>query len=205
MNELTEAMISRRLAQALVSSGDSGEMEFQLPPEFWETDPRPAAVLVPLLRKEHVWEVLFTRREDSLVEHSGQVAFPGGRVDPADDSIEATALREAQEEIDLRPQDVRRLGRLRQLRTITNYYVTPVVGVIPWPYSFRLALNEVSRVFTIPLSWLSGPKNYEIRPRQYPTPHPPARVIYFQLYDGELLWGISAQITLNLLKALQLI
>jgi 8-oxo-dGTP pyrophosphatase MutT (NUDIX family) len=205
MNELTEAIISRRLARALVAPDESIDAEFHLPPEFWETDPRPAAVLVPLLKKDNAWEVLFTRRTASLVEHSGQVAFPGGRVEPGDVSVESAALREAEEEIALQPKDVRRLGRLKQLRTITNYYVTPIVGVIPWPYPYSLALEEVSRVFTIPLSWLADPQNYEIRPRQLPTPHPPARVIYFQLFDGELLWGVSAQITLNLLKALQLI
>jgi 8-oxo-dGTP pyrophosphatase MutT (NUDIX family) len=205
MSDLTEAIISRRLARALVTPDESTEAEFQLPPEFWETDPRPAAVLVPLLKNDNAWEVLFTRRTASLVEHSGQVAFPGGRIEPGDASIESAALREAEEEIALQPKDVRRLGRLKQLRTITNYYVTPVVGVIPWPYPVRLALDEVSRVFTIPLSWLADPQNYEIRPRQLPAPHPPARVIYFQLFDGELLWGVSAQITLNLLRALQLI
>jgi hypothetical protein len=94
---------------------------------------------------------------------------------------------------------------LKNLRTITNYCVTPVVCVIPWPYDFTLALEEVSRVFTIPLEWLADPENFEIQERELPAPYPPAQVIYFRLYDGELLWGVSAQIILNLLRALQLL
>jgi 8-oxo-dGTP pyrophosphatase MutT (NUDIX family) len=130
------------------------------------------------------------------------VAFPGGRADPQDTSPEQTALREASEEIGLRPQDVRILGRLQDYLTITNYQVTPVVGVIPWPYDLHPAEQEVSRVFAIPLDWLAQAENHEERPRLLPPPYPPARVIYFHPYDGEVLWGASARMTLNLLQAL---
>jgi 8-oxo-dGTP pyrophosphatase MutT (NUDIX family) len=148
--------------------------------------------------------VLFTLRTAGLAEHSGQVAFPGGRADPQDATPEETALREALEEIALRPQDVRVLGRLKQLRTITNYCITPIVGVFPWPYPLELAREEVSRVFTIPLEWLADRDNHEVRMRELPHPFSPVPVIYFRLYEDELLWGVSAQITLNLLKALEL-
>ena len=158
-----------------------------------------------MLRNLGKWEVLFTRRTSSLPEHSGQVAFPGGRADPEDDSPEDTALREAEEEINLDPSDVLVLGRLRELRTITNYCVQPIVGKIPWPYDFVLAKEEVSRVFSIPLEWLADPDNHKIQFRELPEPHPPAPVIYFDRYDGELLWGVSAEITLNFLESLQLI
>ena len=113
-------------------------------------------------------------------------------------------MRETCEEIGLQPTDVRLLGCLNPLLTISNYCVTPVVGVMPWPYPLKLAEVEVSRVFTIPLAWLCQPENHEIRPRLLPPPYPPVPVVYFQRYDGELLWGISAQITLNLLAALRL-
>lgn len=113
-------------------------------------------------------------------------------------------MRETCEEIGLQPTDVRLLGCLNPLLTISNYCVTPVVGVMPWPYPLKLAEVEVSRVFTISLAWLCQPENHEIRPRLLPPPYPPVPVVYFQRYDGELLWGISAQITLNLLAALRL-
>jgi 8-oxo-dGTP pyrophosphatase MutT (NUDIX family) len=113
-----------------------------------------------------------------------------------------TALRESYEEIGLKPQDVRILGRLQDYLTITNYRVTPVVGVIPWPYELHPAEVEVSRVFTIPLDWLAQPENYAERPRQLPAPYAPAKVVYYEPYDGEVLWGASARMTLNLVRAL---
>jgi 8-oxo-dGTP pyrophosphatase MutT (NUDIX family) len=196
---LTEAEISRRLSQA---QGRSPKPQF--PPEILNDfpGPRPAAVLIPFLRKEGGWHILFTRRNTELPEHSGQVAFPGGRADPADPDPETTALREAKEEIGLNPGDVRILGRMYDFLTITNYTVVPVIGVMPWPYPLRLAQAEVSRVFTIPLDWLADPANREERQRPLPPPFAPVPVIYFQMYDGELLWGASAGFTVGLLEIL---
>jgi 8-oxo-dGTP pyrophosphatase MutT (NUDIX family) len=150
------------------------------------------------------WHVLYTLRTVTLPEHSGQVAFPGGRADSEQESSEVTALREAEEEINLKPQDVSILGRLNAIRTISNYMVTPVIGSIPPSYEFELAPDEVSRIFTIPLIWLSDPNNHEIRMRELPIPFPSVPVIYFRSYEGELLWGVSAEITLNLLETLHL-
>ncbi len=201
---LTEAEISARLSRIDRSKEMDGSYNPRFPPEIFSGIPLSASVLVPMLRKEGKWEVLFTRRTSSLPEHSGQVAFPGGRADPEDNSPEETALREAEEEINLSPRDVQILGRLRELRTISNYCVQPIVGKIPWPYEFVLAKEEVSRVFTIPLEWLADPINYRIQYRELPDPHSPVPVIYFNHFDGELLWGVSAEITLNFLEALQL-
>lgn len=203
MFELSAEEIARRLAQSPDSLNREPYLEFPALPQFLTGPPKPAAVLIPLLLSQVSWQILLTRRHSNLPEHSGQVAFPGGRADPEDGSPEQTALREAHEEIGLRPQDVRLLGRLQDYLTITNYRVTPVVGVIPWPYPLRPAEEEVSRVFTIPLDWLAKPQNREERPRPLPAPYAPAKVIYFQPYDGEILWGASARITLNLIRALE--
>jgi hypothetical protein len=78
------------------------------------------------------------------------------------------------------------------------------VGKIPWPYDIVLEKEEVSRVFTIPLEWLADPSNRRIQYRELPDPHSPIPVIYFDRYDGELLWGVSAEITLNFLESLQI-
>ena len=137
-----------------------------------------------------------------LAEHSGQVAFPGGRSEPGDRSPEATALREAHEEIGLPPGEVHILGRLNDFITITNYAVTPVVGHIPWPFDLAIQTEEVSRVFTIPLEWLSDPLHHEVRKRSLKPLSGHVDVIYFQPYDGELLWGATARFTLTLLKIL---
>ena len=205
INALTATGISLQLAEFLDKEIVRRDFNPSYPPEFFNEYPHNAAVLVPILKQDHKWHVLFTRRTSSLPEHSGQVAFPGGRAEPDDDSPEVTALREAHEEINLSPSDVQILGRLREIRTISNYCVMPVVGRIPWPYEFKLARKEVSRVFTIPLDWLADLKNHEIKFRELPSPHSPVPVIYFNRFDGELLWGISAEITLIFLESLQLI
>jgi 8-oxo-dGTP pyrophosphatase MutT (NUDIX family) len=189
--------ISRRLAKARREAHKTS-----FPAELLVGDPRPAAVLIPFLRIEQAWHLLFTRRNSALPEHSGQVAFPGGRADPEDPDLDTTALREAYEEIGLLPADVRILGRLYDFLTITNYLVTPIIGVIPWPYPLRLSAEEVSAVFTIPLDWLADPANREERLRSLPAPYDPIPVVYFHPYGGEVLWGASATFTLALLEVL---
>lgn len=174
-------------------------------PDFLIGPPKPAAVLVPLARFDDAWHVVYIRRAHSDRDHhSGQVAFPGGRFEPPDATLERTALREAHEEIGLHPRAVNVLGRLRSYLTITNYRVTPVVATIDWPCAFELAHDEVSRVFTIPFDWLSQPDNYELRPRDQVVPGKPVSVVYYRRFDGELLWGATARMTLSLLDALVL-
>ena len=121
-------------------------------------DQTPAAVLVPLLEVEGALHVLFTRRAASLPHHQGQVAFPGGSRDAGDADAEATALREAHEEIGLRPADVRVLGRLDDIETVASrFLITPVVGVVPHPYPWRPCAREVDTIFTVPLHDLLAP------------------------------------------------
>ncbi len=202
LNDLSPDDISRLLKNACQPDSDNLYIEVPYPSELLNGDPRPAAVLIPLLRKEDAWEILFTRRTETLPEHSGQVAFPGGRSDPDDATPEATALREAREEIGLNPADVQILGRLKYYLTVTNYRVTPIVGIIPWPISLHLEEEEVSRVFTIPLDWLADPSNREEKLRSLPAPVPPVKVIYYHLYDNEILWGATARITVTLINIL---
>jgi 8-oxo-dGTP pyrophosphatase MutT (NUDIX family) len=201
--DLSEAEISHRLAQALEKSGGGFAPEYPGLPEYLSQSPVLAAVLMPLFRRDERWHLLFIRRTVDQHEHSNQVAFPGGRVDPQDKTLESTALREAREEIGILPEEVRVLGRMRAFLTVTHYQVTPVVGVIPWPYPFHLASEEVSRIFTIPLDWLVNPNNYQIRERVLPDPLTKIPVVYFDPYDGEVLWGASARFTLALLEILK--
>jgi 8-oxo-dGTP pyrophosphatase MutT (NUDIX family) len=170
---------------------------------------RPAAVLIPLLRyTDHSWHILYTRRTNTVAEHKGQVAFPGGRKNQEDDSAQQTALREAFEEIGMNPKDVRILGELDSLPTVSNFRVVPIVGVIPWPYKFKPHPMEVERIFTLPLQWLACSENFTIRQREITTPGQSSpqvlEVIYYKPFDGETLWGVSADITMNLLERLKL-
>jgi hypothetical protein len=104
--------------------------------------------------------------------------------------------------VGLLPNDVKIIGRLGFLATVTNYIVTPVVGRIHWPCEFHLSVEEVSRIFTIPLHWLAEPANREMRPFQRVGYY--EDVIYYQPYDGEILWGATARMTVEFLRILQL-
>ncbi len=160
-----------------------------------------AAVLVPLTFYANEWHLLFTRRTETLNDHSGQVSFPGGQCDPEDENHEETALREAEEEIGLLRHDVQLLGRVNEVVTVTHYEITPVVGVFRFPYSFFVSTVEVGRVFTMPLNWLANPHNYW----QFQHPRANHPTIAYHPYDGELLWGATARIVQNFLTTLSLL
>ena len=194
VKSLAESEIAERLSAAGHSSNSDGYTETGAPSDSL----RCAAVLVPLLRVDGEWHLLYTRRTDRVESHKGQVSFPGGACDEGETSPEQTALREAEEEIGLRPEDVRVLGRLNSMATISSFRVTPVVGVISWPVVFRPAQAEVARVFTMPLAWLADKSNrweFNIFGRNH-------SVIFFHPYDGELLWGATARMTVEFLNAL---
>jgi 8-oxo-dGTP pyrophosphatase MutT (NUDIX family) len=177
-----------------------GVQEIQLSP-LGERDPiRQAAVLVPLVCMDGEWRLLFIRRSDQVFDHKGQVAFPGGSCEDSDGSVEQTALRETREEIGVEPKDVRVLGQMEKLLTGTGYRITPVVGIIPWPYPVTLSPDEVAAVFSIPLNWLADPENREEKP--FIRGEETIKVIYFSPYQGELLWGATARMTVNLITLL---
>lgn len=160
-------------------------------------------MLLTLYRHAGAWHLIYIRRAEHKGDrHSGEVGFPGGRWESGDPSCADTALREAEEEIGLPKSQVDLLGELRPLRTVSQYLVTPVVGCVPWPQALRPQPQEVARIFSIPLTWLAERGRHQIL--TYPAPgHPEARdLIFFNEFDGELLWGISARITLDLITCL---
>jgi len=195
--QLSADFISEKLQEAIqiVGLSSDGYAEIELTEE---TRLKCAAVLVPLVWYDDEWHLLFTRRTDRVESHKGQVSFPGGACDEGETTPEETALREADEEIGLNPKNVKVLGRLANMITISHFRVTPVVGIIQWPTVFRVGEHEVARVFTIPLGWLANPSNrwqfhVEGRNRSLIAYHP---------YDGELLWGATARMTVDFLKVL---
>ena len=162
---------------------------------------RKAAVLLPLVWEADEWRLLFTRRTDHVQDHKGQVSFPGGASEEADGSPLVTALRETEEEIGIPPGKVRILGRLPEVLTNSDYLVTPVVGAVDWPQPLHPSPDEVSRVFTIPLDWLADGRHRE--ERTFTDRKGEERLVtFFQPYDGEMLWGVSAGITVQFLEAL---
>jgi 8-oxo-dGTP pyrophosphatase MutT (NUDIX family) len=162
---------------------------------------RAAAVLVPLVCIDDRWSLLFTRRTDTVPSHKGQVAFPGGAVEPGDHDREDTALREASEEIGVERAAIDVLGNLWDFPTITGFLITPVVGVLAWPTLLRLEPGEVGRAFSVPLEWLADPHHFEEVELTLPDGRVD-RVVYFQAFDGEKIWGATARITLNFLKVI---
>ena len=156
--------------------------------------------MVPLFFYAAEYHVLYTLRPTTIGTHSGEVAFPGGRYQDDDASLLQTALREAEEEVGLKPDDVQILGPLDDLRTrSTNYLVTPYVGLIPPNYSYRPDPKEVAEIFSVPLAFLQDPHNQhnEIwyhREEQIPI------VSYH--YRGYTIWGATQRVTQNLLEVL---
>lgn len=165
-------------------------------------DLRHAAVMMPLFRQDNEWHILLTKRAETLDEHRGQVAFPGGAHESQDHDLRQTALREMQEEIGIDPADVHVFGFLGDMPVVTGYLVRPYVGQIPWPYALKIASDEVHSAFTIPLNWLADPKNRRQQTRIFAGREFP--VVYFDDYDGYQLWGASAEMVLALLSALHL-
>ena len=166
----------------------------------------PAAVLIPLILDEGIWKLLFIKRTHHPEDrHSGQIAFPGGRADQADRTLINTALREAEEEIGIKPADIEILGQTPSFTTVTNYRINPFVGIIPWPFRLRLSEEEVQKTLLIPLDWLNDPAHRQQRTWQ-PTSHPGVDlpVIFFKEYEGEVLWGATAQIVVDFLDIIRL-
>ena len=197
-NTLTEEYITHCLQDALSKDPSSdGFSEIDLNEE---TRLKCAAVLIPLVWDDEQWHLLFTRRTDTVESHKGQVSFPGGACDEGETTPEETALREADEEIGIQPKDVKVLGRLSNLITITYFRVTPVIGVVRWPAVFRVGAHEVARIFTIPLVWLANSSNRW----QFEMPGRTRSLIAYHPYDGELLWGATARMTVDFLSVLGL-
>lgn len=201
--ELDCTAISRILAE----KGQRVPEPVAYPEGFFNCPPAAASVLIPLFHDNSEWRVLFIRRSEHKDDqhHSGQVAFPGGKREDVDSDAFDAALREAQEEIGLDPAHVSILGTLKTYHTISNFLVTPVVAQINWPVALVPDDREVSRVFSIPVAWLADPANHQISWRKLKGGDSIIPVIHFARYEGELLWGITAKLTVSLLSLIGLL
>jgi 8-oxo-dGTP pyrophosphatase MutT (NUDIX family) len=157
--------------------------------------PRPAAVLVPIVRRPEL-TVLLTRRSPDLRSHAGQISFPGGRLDPGDSGPLACALREAQEEIGLPPDHVEPLGYLDSYRTGTGFQVVPVVGLVRPGFTLALDPIEVAEAFEVPLRFLMNPANHRRDSREWRGGR--HRFFYAMPYEERYIWGATAGMLRNM-------
>ena len=196
LDKLTENQITECLSSKIKNTFDLAE-------QLTEITYKQASVLIPFVRVDNAWHILFIRRAESDKDrHSGQVAFVGGKAEDFDDSIIDTALRETQEEIGVNPVDVKVLGQLGFHYSVSNFQITPVVATLPWPNELSLDSAEVSHTFTLPLVWLADENNHTIKYHQPPESEQQIPVIYFDKYEDELLWGATARMMLSLIKTL---
>ncbi|MBO9623551.1 MAG: CoA pyrophosphatase [Sphingomonas sp.] len=192
--------LAERLRVALDAAHAEGPV--LLPGDHFDFDPEvrgsPAAVLIAVTDRPDPG-VILTRRTETLRRHAGQVAFPGGRIDPGEGPIDA-ALREAEEEVGLPRAQVQVVGTADRYRTVTGYDVTPVVGVVPPDLQLVPSEAEVAAVFEAPLSFLLDHANhrqasalYQGRERHY----------YEILWDNHRIWGATAAMIVNLSRRLR--
>lgn len=150
-----------------------------------------AAVLVPVVDRGEEATVILTERSSRLQRHSGQIAFPGGRIDPDDASPEQAALREAEEEIGLDRELVEVIGRMPDYVTGSGYRIRPVLSVVRPGFMLTLNADEVEDAFEVPLSFLMNPANHRRESRIWQKRE---RFYYTMPYGKRFIWGITAGI-----------
>jgi 8-oxo-dGTP pyrophosphatase MutT (NUDIX family) len=173
--------------------GDHGDHYLNPDSRDWVVDRarRPAAVLVPMITRNGGLNIILTRRTDHLSSHSGQIAFPGGKIDKTDINAEAAALREAHEEISLKPELAEIIGRLPDYYTGSGYRISPVVALIDSGAQMRPNPQEVDYIFEVPVAFLMDPANHHRASRKFKGRD---RHFFEMPYGKHYIWGITAGI-----------
>lgn len=189
-----DATIAQLRARLLPPSAPVGSAfsDFDLAPEHRPAGVlgrKEASVLVPLIARPEGLSVLLTRRTADMPTHAGQIALPGGRRQPEDPDAVATALREAHEEVGLAPERVEVLGLVEAYETVTQYRITPVVGLVREPGPLAADPREVAAMFEAPFAFLMDPANLQRHHREWQGMQ---RFYYAIPYQEHYIWGATA-------------
>jgi 8-oxo-dGTP pyrophosphatase MutT (NUDIX family) len=194
---LPDAGIEARWRDLLQAAADDEVRDDLFPPG---TALQPAAVLLPLIRRGHGYDLLFTKRAANLQVHAGQISFPGGRQDPDDADLWATAVRETHEEIGVPPELVEPLCPLEPIVSITRFHVTPFAGFVPADFPYRINTDEVDTLLEVPLHHLLDPATHQVEMRQVPDGR--TYQIHHYRYGDHDIWGMTGHIVHRFLQAI---
>ncbi|MCX2725841.1 CoA pyrophosphatase [Roseibium salinum] len=188
--------LQRRLADAGRRQGGRETGDHTLNPELgpyarWNGPPRDAAVLIGIVQRDGGPNLILTQRTGHLTSHAGQVALPGGKIDPTDSGPAEAALREAEEEIGLARERVELLGNLPTYLTGSGYRVVPIVGAVREATPYRPNPDEVEAVFEVPLDFLMNPANHQKLSREWQGHR---RYFYAMPFGERYIWGVTAGI-----------
>ena len=198
--ERARARLNLDVPQALTDPAAKGVRrgDLDLDPVLWEragvTATKPAAVLIPIVERGEP-TVLLTQRTADLASHAGQISFPGGRIDPSDESPVAAAMREAKEEIGLAPMLIEPIGYLDLYLTFSGFRILPTVARVKPDFSLTINPSEVVDAFEVPLQFLMTPANHQRKSRDWKGI---TRDYYAMPFGDRYIWGITAGILRNL-------
>lgn len=187
--------VIERVRRGVVYAPGEIDGDFQLNPDLRDSiitgAKKKAAVLIGLVERGQEIKVILTQRTDKLSTHSGQVAFPGGKIDTDDASPESAALREAWEEIGLDINEVEIIARLPDYYTGSGFIIAPVLGVVSAEADFEINTEEVDFMFEVPLQFFMNWKNHTISSKNF---NGGERHYYEMPYEGHYVWGVTAGI-----------
>ncbi len=156
-----------------------------------------AAVLLPLFVEDGSYQILFTKRTERVRHHKGEISFPGGIYEASDEDLLATALREAYEEIGVKPQDVQVLGALDEMVTMSDFIVSPFVGFIPYPHPFAPSPEEIEEIIILPLRCFLDEGILTEESRAYQDKN---QMVYVYRCGRHTIWGATAKILRQFLR-----
>ncbi len=185
----------KRLGNFPVDTENTFEGDHVLNPDFQDAvvdkAVKAAAVLMPIIERQNGLNVVFTKRTQRLKSHSGQVSFPGGKIDESDESAQFAALRETHEEIGVGSDAIEILGQLPDYYTGSGYHISPVVGMMDAKAEFTANPHEVEHIFEVPLNFLMNPDNHHISSKSFENIE---RYFYVMPWGKHHVWGVTAGI-----------